>query len=199
MWQGACWAVTPSRSWAGERRMGRPTGWLRTPGTVTGETKVRQTPGNVTPMSHNLAMWWVIWQRSVCPESCFLRCDFRLLQDQAWTRWVWYRVGGGYRNPTQLDEMSPGCRQFSHPINQEELKQRPYFVRGLTVASEGNYSEISCNQPWINCTARWNNSFCARSVIDVNKPLWGSPGFFFFPQWATRYYDSFTRQFKGQK
>ena len=32
----------PSSSLAGERRTGRPIGWLQTPGTLTGETKVRQ-------------------------------------------------------------------------------------------------------------------------------------------------------------
>lgn len=35
------WAAMPSRSWAGERRMGLLTGWLQTPGTMTGEIKVQ--------------------------------------------------------------------------------------------------------------------------------------------------------------
>lgn len=42
MWQGTYSAVTLSRSLGGERRTEHHTGWLQTPGMVTGETKVRQ-------------------------------------------------------------------------------------------------------------------------------------------------------------
>lgn len=120
MWQGKCWGVTPSRSWAGERRTGHPIGWQQTPGTATGETKVRQKPGCGSgkggfmvrsTQSHVTNSGNVMSRRRVGLKLCVcaLLFDFRFLQDQAWKWWVWYWVRGGYRNPTQLDEISPGC------------------------------------------------------------------------------------------
>lgn len=53
MWQERCWVAMPSRYLAGERRTGHPIGWLQTPGTVTGETKVpHNLPAHVFLLTH---------------------------------------------------------------------------------------------------------------------------------------------------
>lgn len=73
--------------------MGRPTGWLQTPGTVTGETKVRQNQGvGLFHIPFSVERTCVTQFVKVVSDmvnlntlkSYFVSYCFRFLQDQAW-------------------------------------------------------------------------------------------------------------------
>ena len=66
IWLGTCWEVMPSRSWAGGRRTTLPTGWLPTPGTQTGETKVLNM--------QSLPYHWTGWHHNAQPLEITKAC-----------------------------------------------------------------------------------------------------------------------------
>lgn len=73
--------------------MGRPTGWLQTPGTVTGKTKVRQNQGvglfHIPFSAEQTRVTQIVkvvsdMGKTFTLKLYFVSYCFRFLQDQAW-------------------------------------------------------------------------------------------------------------------